>query len=223
MHVFRMFVVMLIMNVSTCTLASANLISNGSFEDTVIKDNSWAWFNAGAVDGWNGSNIEIWNAFKNVAAYDGSQHIELNAHRGGRSPYSISQTFATEVGEFYDISFAYSARASDQEAFWVNLIADNDTNLFSGLMDDHQVGQWSVFTTSFQAVDLTTTLSFTSAEPYYGSVGNFLDNIAVTQTLPLQLITEVPEPVGMMFLGIAFLALMRSRLLKSVEKKTDGI
>lgn len=190
---------------------SANLIINGSFENTAVAQNSWAWFNSDYVDGWQGSNIEIWNSYNNVTAYQGTQHAELNAHPSNGQAFSIFQTFATQIGNIYDLSFAYQARSNSNESFLVSLISSSNTDLFTDLMDDHVVGQWSVFSTKFTAIDLTTTLRFTSVSPYSDTVGNFIDDIQVN-ALPkayLSADNQVSEPGGFLLAGLACLALFR--------------
>ena len=62
------------------TSAQASVITNGNFEDNVIGNNSWRWFGADQVNGWDGSNLEIWRNYAGVQAYSGQQFIELNAH-----------------------------------------------------------------------------------------------------------------------------------------------
>ena len=75
------------------TSAQATVIANGNFEDNVIGNNSWRWFGADQVNGWDGSNLEIWRGYAGVQAYSGQQFIELNAHGSNNGAWSIFQTF----------------------------------------------------------------------------------------------------------------------------------
>ncbi|WP_100640746.1 DUF642 domain-containing protein [Alteromonas facilis] len=159
--------------------AQANLISNGSFEDNNVNPNSWRWFYSSDVNGWSGSNIEIWDDFLGVKAVDGSQFAELNAHANNGQRFSIQQSFATDIGSIYNLSFFYSARRSNDEAFEVSL-ANGNTSFFQQVMADHVVGSWSFFNTSFKAVSNTTTLFFSTINPWAGTYGNFIDNVIVT-------------------------------------------
>lgn len=189
--------------------ASANLIVNGSFEKTALKNNSWAWFQADSVEGWQGSNIELWNNFNRIAAFEGNQLAELNSHKSNSGAFSIFQTFDTQIGSIYDLSFAYRARSSNNEAFSVNLSSDSKDDLWSQLMDDHMVGQWSFFATQFTATDLSTTLRFTSVSS--GTVGNFIDDIQIN-ALPKLLsnaANEVSAPAGLLFAGLGCLLMLR--------------
>lgn len=189
----------------------ANLIQNGSFEQNDVSNNSWDWFQSSAVDGWRGSNIEIWDAHRGVNATDGQQFAELNAHGQGRGhTYSIWQYFNTASGQDYSLSFDYRARINNQEAFKVELYSGNNV-LFSQVVDDHGVNGWSFFQTYFTAVNSSTKLRFTSLNS--GTLGNFLDNIQVTDN-PGQSVSDVPEPSVplLMAMGLGLVAVKRRKL-----------
>lgn len=190
--------------------ASANLISNGSFEDNNVNAGSWRWFYAKDVNGWDGSNIEIWEKFLGVSAVDGVQFAELNSHANGDQQFNIYQTFATNVGEIYDLSFFYRARLSGNEAFEVSVKDTANNTFFSQLMTDHVVGKWSVFTAQFTAVSTQTMLMFSSITPHAGTVGNFLDNVVVKGTNSFRQ-SNVSEPATYLLGASVFLGLMLSR------------
>ena len=183
--------------------ANANLLINGSFENPNVTTGNWGWFTSANVPGWNGSNIEIWDNYGSVSAYEGSQFAELNAHPSNGQPFSIYQSFATTFGQWYDVSFAYRARSNSSESF--NLTIDN----LNWLIDDHTTSGWSVFSTSFQATSSSSMISFTSVSPLTGTVGNFLDDVKV-QADP----TRVAEPatLALLGLGLAGLGFSRRRL-----------
>lgn len=176
--------------------AHASLIINGGFEDTDVNNGNggWQWYDSSNVDGWDGSNIEIWNDFGAIGPFEGNQHAELNAHPSNGDAFSIFQTFITEPGAVYELFFAYGARRSDSESFQVDV--DGDTSLLSRLMDDHTVNNWSTFSYRFTADSTTTTLRFSSVTPATGTVGNFLDGVSVV---------AVPAPGTLLLLGTALL------------------
>ena len=67
----------------------------------------------------------------------------------------------------------------DKEAFQLQLLGD--TGVFLDLLfEDHSVGKWSIFNTSFIATSANTIIKFTSVFPETGTVGKFLDDISVT-------------------------------------------
>lgn len=200
-------------------VASANLIVNGSFEDNDVRGNTWRWFTADRVNGWQGSNIEIWDDFLGVQAVEGTQFAELNAHGQKGQPFTIFQTFNTQVGVTYDLSFYYRARRSSNEAFEVSVDDNNAQNLFSRVVDDHVKGQWSFFTAQFVAVSQQTSLFFASIFPHSGTVGNFIDDVRVVgaPSFRTQSVTE-PSSILLVLLsagGIVWLRRNRNQQKRS--------
>lgn len=173
--------------------AKAGLIINGGFEDTFVRDGSWRWFTSDKVDGWNGSNIEIWDSLTKFKSYEGEQHAELNAH-GSRAVFSIFQTFSTDLDKSYDVNFAYAARRSNSESFLFEVLDQSNRNvIFSQVMDQHTVNNWSTFGTSFKAESDQTTIRFSTITR--GTVGNFLDDVSVVASrLTSSSIQSVSEP-----------------------------
>lgn len=173
--------------------ASANLIQNGGFEQPDVSTGTWKYFTSSQVQGWNGSNIEIWDNYGGVTAHEGDQFAELNAHPYSGSAFGIYQDFATVIGQSYDLSFAYRARRSTSESFTADVAGD------SWLLDDHTTGGWNLFNGSFMATSNITTLRFTTVAPQSGTVGNFLDSVKV--------IVSVSEPAGAALLGMGLLGM----------------
>lgn len=195
--------------------AKAGLIINGGFEDTFVKDGSWKWFTSDKVDGWDGSNIEIWDSLTKFKSYQGEQHAELNAH-GSRGVFSIFQTFSTNNNKSYDVSFAYAARRSNSESFMFEVLdASNNSVIFSQLMDEHQVNNWSKFGTSFKAESDQTMIRFTTVNK--GTVGNFLDdvNVVASRLISSSSIQSVSEPSTFALSGLLLTAIALFRVKRS--------
>jgi hypothetical protein len=196
---------------SICGVSHANLIVNGSFENNDIPNNSWRPFNAGTVDGWSGTNMELWDQFQRFKAFDGRQYAELNANgNGGR--YSIYQTINTIAGQSYDVSFVYAARRRKNESFRFDILDINDSVLFSTVIDDHKVKSWSEFYSEFTAQSNLTTIRFSTINR--GTYGNFIDNVSVTGAPALALRASsfsVPEPSSILMLSAAMIFLAKRR------------
>lgn len=194
--------------------AQANLITNGDFESSDVRENTWRWFPSHQVDGWQGSNIEVWDTFLGVDAHTGVQFAELNAHGGAGGPaYSIFQDVSTQVGGLYDFSFAYRARRSNNEAFSLSIESAGQF-IFEQVMNDHTTSEWSWFHTQFEAIDVSTTFTFTAITPTTGTVGNFLDSVSLVQlAAPIQRTpsTPVPEPATILLIVLCGLLIFRLR------------
>tara|TARA_R110002126_G_scaffold98045_6_gene228070 strand:+ start:2159 stop:2794 length:636 start_codon:yes stop_codon:yes gene_type:complete len=188
--------------------SQATLIVNGDFEDNVVANNNWSYFASSAVAGWQGSNIEIWNALNGVIAASGKNFIELNAHGSNVGAWSIFQTFATEIGREYELSFYYRARNNNSEAFEVSVAG------LTQALTDHTKAGWTMFTSIFTATATSSKLTFTSLNS--GTQGNLIDAISVS-ALPAP--TAVPEPTTLAAFGAGLLALVGGRRLRRNNAK----
>jgi hypothetical protein len=154
-------------------ILTPNLLVNGSFEDNRVANNSWTWFAASQVNGWDGSNLEFWNNFSGVKAFDGSNFLELNAHGENFGDWSVAQQFATIAGARYEVSFAYRNRTGRDESF--KLAVGNLAQTFT----HRNSGSWTVFSGWFTAGSSNSVLQFTSLNG--GTLGNFIDDVRVSR------------------------------------------
>jgi hypothetical protein len=184
------------------TSAQATLIVNGGFEANPVKDNQWNYFSAAQVMGWQGSNIEIWHHLNGVIAPEGNQHVELNADGKNTGAWSIYQEFATTIGQSYDFSFYYRARANTKESFQFSI------GNVEALVQQYSTSAWSKFSGSFVADTTSSTIRFTSLTA--GTVGNFIDDVVVVQA-PSAFKAEVPVGSTITLFALSLLGLMFKR------------
>jgi len=159
---------------SSFTMASTNLVANGSFEDTAAFSGSWSLLNE--LSGWQRSanaNFEIQTSALNiVTAQDGSKYIELDS----TANYSAFQTLATEEDHNYEVSFYYSARVNGNETtnkaevYWDGELLDTLNATTKG---------WTKFTYTVKASSTATELKFVGTGAS-DSVGGFIDDVQVT-------------------------------------------
>lgn len=199
-------------SVLSCAAASnANIIVNGSFEDSIVGNNQWKVFTSANVNGWDGSTIEIWDSLQNFDSYEGDQHAELNAHNNNGNVFSIFQNFATTAGISYDVSFAYAARTNNGEQFSFDIESDNAI-IDSVLFNNDLVKQWSLFETSFVATGALSKIIFTSVTPATGTLGNFLDDVIVTPSDELSTVNaSAPASVALILAGMFGLMFSRRK------------
>jgi len=201
--------------------AHANLIVNGSFEDSGIKSRkSWFLVNPDKVPGWSSdSPMEFW-ATHGISSAHGDQHLELNAH-SSRTSYSIWQEFDTSIDTWYQLSFMAAARRTRaSEQFSVEVIQAapevalnkrEPQRLTDGQRRRH-VNQpapllkanvslpddvWQLYSYGFRAETSRTRVTFTSIAPT-GTMGNLLDNVRVE---------AVPAPTTLALFALGILGL----------------
>lgn len=179
--------------------AATELVTNGSFENSVISNGTWT--TVSSLAGWTGApNIELRN---NVAgaAFAGKNYVELDT--GDNS--TMFQNIATNAGAHYTLSFAYSARpntgdTNDISVFWNNALVT--TKGGSNATGSHQ---WQVF--SFDVIggaSATSQLKF-AALGRSDSLGGSLDAVSVTSAVP------EPESYAMLLAGFGLMGLFARR------------
>jgi hypothetical protein len=209
----------------SATVAHPDVITNGDFEFPPINtfyQNYGAQTNSpysGATFDTNWSiptnNVDIVNPMIGwgASAFQGNQILDLV---GYGSTGAVSQSFATNIGQQYQLSFAYSdnpgsgftAQSAAQAAVFV-LGATPGYLLSATISHDNAVSgnlNWSLFSGTFVATSETTTLNFNTLFGQNNG-GIMLDAVAVQ---------AVPEPGtwAMMllgFAGIGFLAWRRAK------------
>ena len=160
--------------------------TNASFETGTYVDNSSGFeqLNAGdtSIDGWTVDAGSVDWVGTYWPAQDGSMSIDMS----GLEPGTLSQTFATAIGDTYTVSFYLSGNPAGPPA-----VKTLDVSATGGTVSSYSFDAsantlssmiWTQETYSFLATGTSTTLSFISTTA--GPFGPALDNVVVTETVP---------------------------------------
>lgn len=174
--------------------AKANLITNGSFE--IGPSGGFSWYATGStgLTGWTvlgtpgaSNSVEaLSNAFF-WSASDGTYSLDLN----GTSPGGVEQTFSTEIGSKYHVSFDMAGNTAHTNYTMRVAAAGKSQDYFYNKIG--ATWAWDKLTFEFTANSTSTTLSFMDvSDPSLvggGAAGPALDNVDVSKTA-----TAVPGP-----------------------------
>jgi hypothetical protein len=203
--------------IGTSAAQTANLLTNGSFEDTtnfVDQGNDTMDLDVGstAMPGWivSGSHYLSWigpsNPFGLTASPNGGSYfLDLTGYITG-GPYSgVSQTIPTQTGATYLLAFDLGSSPQEGLQDGVEVSAGSATASFTTTNNGTQNNLWEPEALSFTATSPITTISLigNSGTNYIG-----LDNVSVVQTTP------VPEPSTCSMIAIGGVALLGIMLRK---------
>jgi len=180
---------------------SSNLIVNGDFEAVDIGGLYTTYNSATVPDefGWSISDDFVylvnsyWNGASGSSNLDGfDQSLEL------RPQVNFFQSFATEIGRDYELSFLYAHDPDNQQGWGLGNFDVSGTEtllsetLFHNLPATRANLNFLQYTGQFTADSETTTLSF-SGDPLNGAHGFVIDGVSVSE-IPQDDVKSVPEP-----------------------------
>ncbi len=197
----------------------ANLLTNGSFEDTtnfVDQGNDTMSLSVGStlMPGWTvaGSHDLAWIGPTNpfgLTASDGNYFLDLTGYISGGPFSGVTQTIATHPGATYSLTFDLGSDPTYGVQDGVSVSAGSVSGtVFNSTNDGTQHNLWRSESLSFTATGSSTVISLIgdSGDNYIG-----LDNVSVVQTS-----AGTPEPStwAMMlagFAGLGYAGLRRAR------------
>ena len=199
--------------ISATASAAGNLLVDGDFEAAALQQAPGTWALHKNVPGWivtaaghpfeTIGGLEVRN---DVAGNDGSDFIELDGNENDR----ITQAFATQVGQKYQITFMYADRAdvaANSLGFDATVLTGNLGSLHMTTLDKGAFGddgaQWHEAVIDFTAYSNLSVFSIAAAG-VSDSYGTSFDNFSAV---------AVPEPasLGLFAAGLALLRLTARR------------
>lgn len=192
----------------TAGIASANLITNGSFETPIVSDHSGKWQLFNSIQGWaNADQTELQTYLLFGPAADGNQYVELDSNRNDGNDW-IAQTFNTVIGKEYSLSFAFSPRQDhhdnilyagaisyEGDAHWLAFNSYSSSGIGLAGTD------WTYYSMNFVADFTSSTIAFKDGGTD-DSLGTFLDDVSVK---------PVPEPSVIFLIGAGLVCIGVSR------------
>ena len=202
---------LLTLGMAGASAANANLVVNGSFEDGDYTGANWSWKTLYAGDtsltGWDIGGVGVdWHSPAEFSPIMfGEKALDLNLN-GVTDSGILSQSFATDPGEWYTLKFYMAAPGQFDASREVKVDVAGVEKTFS-MPSAYNLGlTWEEFSLNFLAADVNTRLAFSSASgAYWGPV---LDNVSVDHAV----VTPEPASVVLFSLGGAAMAFARRRM-----------
>ena len=204
--------------------ASANLISDGSFENPSVPAGTFVNYVGGdTIGAWNVVGTEVStvsstygepaNGIPDFNAEDGSVSLDLTGPGNNGLTSGVSQSFASTAGYGYLLKFWEGTAISDNGSPFYQADANLQLSVNNGPevncpnpYSTPGVVNWQYFLIGIRAKGPSTNLTFTNGSLYTDYVG--LDNVTVT-------LNSTPEPAPFAVIGLGALGVLLRRRRRS--------
>lgn len=195
---------------SLAQAAKGNLILNGSFEEgDYTSPIGWqrVYSGSNAIRYWAVGGVAVdWHQ-DFVSAHDGNRVVDLHLDGGQGQHGSLSQSFSTEIGREYVLTFYLAGPGREYglpDPRRVIVDVAGQTFEFQAQASSHLALEWFRQSATFVAVGTETTLTFRSATDSTTFWGPVIDSVSVVPS-------EIPEPSSVMVVAglIALLGVKR--------------
>ncbi len=219
---------------SLCVPASANLLQNGGFEAGNFINGNYGYqdrmyLGSGSTDinGWTvghdgGWAFVWWLSKPGFNAVEGNLALSLDGNNPEYAAWA-EQSFSTETGKRYRVSFAYSSDGNGgpsqtQVLIDGNLIGEVQHGSGSGGSEPlYDYLDWDRASFEFVATTTSSLLRIYDATP--GSYNTIVDDVVVTEVIPA-VIPESSTVVAAIGLGAGLLLTLRSRNARQGTQQT---
>ena len=205
------------------TLAHANLIVNGTFEDPLLTPGTFQLFTLGSGIG-AGANWTVIGAPGDVAVvsttyqapvFPAQEQLNwLDLTGASATPTGIQQVIPTDAGVSYVLSFWVGNQNSVGVSSMINLTVNGSQAFVATNSLRSPNMNWQLFTYEFTAISASTAIGFLNGDPA-GDQSNGLDNVQIVVSSN----AAVPEPASVFICGggLIFLGAIFRRRLRTVR------
>ncbi|HEX3717338.1 MAG TPA: DUF642 domain-containing protein [Verrucomicrobiae bacterium] len=197
------YIVCFVLSLSATMRVEAQNFTNGGFEITTITipvndyvqlELNSTWLVGWTVGGPGGGDLAAVDGTTELPPYQGSNWVVFGQGNTAAGA-SLSQSFATGLGDVYSVAFVVGQTGSDGSPSVSEIVGATGGGLISSNRCVPAYGVWTPFSFNFTATATNTTLTFLDTSSTSQGVDVTLDGVAVTQLTGKPVITISPMSI----------------------------